>query len=222
MRAELGGCRPRSSYGRSVAGGGGPARTRAREADIDLPHARRLETTLATGEQRDQRESPRFYLDRGSAYQQENDHDAVGELNRALFLSPYDAEAHLLLGRIHLRNGRVREAIDALKISLWSAETPQAHVVLGEARFREGRRRSASRGRTGTGARAGIGRGASPPGANRPVTSYYRTEGKRPGKPGLFCVRGAAATSHAIGSSPEAPGLAAAHADVASIQKICL
>jgi Tfp pilus assembly protein PilF len=27
----------------------------------------------------------------------------------------------------------VREAIDALKISLWSHETPQAHVVLGEA-----------------------------------------------------------------------------------------
>jgi tetratricopeptide (TPR) repeat protein len=102
--------------------------------DIDLPHARRLETTLATGEQRDQRELARFYLDRGQRlYQQENDHDAAGELNRALFLSPYDAEAHLLLGRIHLRNGRVREAIDALKISLWSAETPQAHVVLGEA-----------------------------------------------------------------------------------------
>jgi Tfp pilus assembly protein PilF len=27
----------------------------------------------------------------------------------------------------------VREAVDALKISLWSRETPQAHVALGEA-----------------------------------------------------------------------------------------
>ena len=27
----------------------------------------------------------------------------------------------------------MREAIDALKISLWSAETAEAHVVLGEA-----------------------------------------------------------------------------------------
>ena len=43
------------------------------------------------------------------------------------------AEAHLLVGRIHLRNGRAYEAVDALKISLWSAETVDAHVALGEA-----------------------------------------------------------------------------------------
>jgi Tfp pilus assembly protein PilF len=34
---------------------------------------------------------------------------------------------------LHLRAGRTREAIDALKISLWSEETPAAHVGLGEA-----------------------------------------------------------------------------------------
>ena len=102
--------------------------------DIDLPHTRRIEAALATSEQRDQKELARFYLERGQRlFQQENDRDALVELNRALFLSPYEAEAHLLLGRIHLRNGRVREAIDALKISLWSAETPQAHVALGDA-----------------------------------------------------------------------------------------
>ena len=49
------------------------------------------------------------------------------------YLSPYQAEAHLLLGRLHLRAGRTKAAIDALKISLWSEETPAAHVVLGEA-----------------------------------------------------------------------------------------
>ncbi len=27
------------------------------------------------------------------------------ELRRAVFLSPYEAEAHLLIGRIHLRGG---------------------------------------------------------------------------------------------------------------------
>ena len=54
-------------------------------------------------------------------------------MNRALYLSPYEAEAHLLLGSIHLRNGRIRQAIDALKISLWSAESAQAHAALGEA-----------------------------------------------------------------------------------------
>jgi tetratricopeptide (TPR) repeat protein len=104
------------------------------KSDVELPHARRMTTTLATAEQRDQRELARFYLDRGRRlFEQENDRDAVIELNRALYLSPYDAEAHLLLGTIHLRNGRVHQAIDALKISLWSAETPQAHAVLGEA-----------------------------------------------------------------------------------------
>ena len=54
-------------------------------------------------------------------------------MNRALYLSPYEAEAHLLVGRIHLRNNRVREAIDAFKISLWSEDTAQAHLALGEA-----------------------------------------------------------------------------------------
>jgi tetratricopeptide (TPR) repeat protein len=104
------------------------------KSDIELPHARRMAATLATAEQRDQRELAQFYLERGRRlFEQESDREAVMELNRAVYLSPYEAEAHLLLGRIHLRNGRVREAIDALKISLWSAETPQAHVALAEA-----------------------------------------------------------------------------------------
>ncbi len=104
------------------------------KSDVELPHARRIEAALATSEQRDQRELAAFYLDRGRRFfQDENDREAIVELNRALYLSPYDADAHLLLGRIHLRAGSVREAIDALKISLWSRETPQAHVVLGEA-----------------------------------------------------------------------------------------
>ena len=112
--------------------------------DVELPHARRIETTTRRRrEQRDQQELAPFYLDRGRRlFQQENDRDAVAELNRALYLSPYLADAHLLLGRIHLRNGRVREAIDAFKISLWSAETAEAHAALGEAyRQAEGSRR---------------------------------------------------------------------------------
>ncbi len=104
------------------------------KSDIELPHASRIETTLANSEQRDQRELARFHLDRGRRlFQQENDREAIVELNRALYLSPYDSDAHLILGRIHLRNGRVLQAVNALKISLWSQETPQAHVALGEA-----------------------------------------------------------------------------------------
>jgi Flp pilus assembly protein TadD len=109
----------------------GLARTKA---DVELPHASRIEQTIATSEQRDQRELTQFHLDRGRRlFQQENDREAMLELNRVFYLSPYQPEAHLLLGRIHLRNGRVPAAIDALKISIWSDETAAAHALLGEA-----------------------------------------------------------------------------------------
>nr|MBA2258517.1 tetratricopeptide repeat protein [Acidobacteriota bacterium] len=42
------------------------------------------------------------------------------------------AQAHLLIGRIHLRNGRTAQAVDALKISIWSQETTAARVALAE------------------------------------------------------------------------------------------
>ena len=103
------------------------------KGDLELPHAPN-DATLAGSGQRDQRELAQFYLDRGRRlFQQERDRDALDELNRALFLSPYQAEAHLLVGRIHLRGGRAHEAIDALKISVWSAETAEAHAVLAQA-----------------------------------------------------------------------------------------
>lgn len=89
---------------------------------------------LAATAQRDQENVAQFYLERGRRlFAQEEDREALAELKRAVFLSPYQAEAHLLIGRIHLRAGRPREAIDALKISIWSRDTTEAHVVLGEA-----------------------------------------------------------------------------------------
>jgi tetratricopeptide (TPR) repeat protein len=104
------------------------------KSDVELPRVNRVEETLATSGQRDQQELARFYLDRGRRlYEQENDRDALTELNRSLFLSPYLADAHLLVGRIHLRGGRFRDAIDALKISVWSADTAEAHAVLAQA-----------------------------------------------------------------------------------------
>jgi Flp pilus assembly protein TadD len=104
------------------------------KSDVELPHASRLDTKLSTSERRDQQELARFYLDSARRlFDRESDRDAAVELNRALYLSPYLADAHLLQGRIHLRNGRVKEAIDAFKISLWSTETAEAHTALGEA-----------------------------------------------------------------------------------------
>jgi tetratricopeptide (TPR) repeat protein len=102
--------------------------------DLELPPARRLDGTLSTTGQRDQQELAKFYLERAQRlYDAENDREALAELNRALFLSPYEAEAHMLVGRIHLRGGRFREAIDALKISLWSDESAAGHVALANA-----------------------------------------------------------------------------------------
>ena len=102
--------------------------------DVELPHARQIEVTLATGNQRDQQELARFYLDRARRlYEQEHDRDALDEVKRTLFLSPYQADANLLLGRIYLRGGRVRDAIDALNVAIWSNETAEAHAVLAQA-----------------------------------------------------------------------------------------
>ena len=39
----------------------------------------------------------------------------------------------LALGRVYLRSGRVREAIDALKVAIWSADTAAARIALAEA-----------------------------------------------------------------------------------------
>jgi tetratricopeptide (TPR) repeat protein len=101
---------------------------------IDAPGARRADVALVRAEQRDQRELAAFHLDRGRRFfDREADRDAVAEIRRALYLSPYLAEAHLLLGRIYLRGGRTAEAIDALKIAVWSEETAAGHLALAEA-----------------------------------------------------------------------------------------
>jgi tetratricopeptide (TPR) repeat protein/TolB-like protein len=101
--------------------------------EVELPHAP-LDKALTADEKRSQDELAKFYLDRGRRlFAQENDRDAITELNRALYLSPYLADAHLLLGRAHLRSGNIRAAIDAFKIALWSAESAEAHAALGEA-----------------------------------------------------------------------------------------
>jgi tetratricopeptide (TPR) repeat protein len=102
--------------------------------EVELPHARQIGARLASSEQRSNEELAQFYLERGRRlFEQENDRDAIVELNHAIYLSPYLAPAHLLLGRTLLRTGRVHEAIGAFKIVLWSGETAEAHAALGEA-----------------------------------------------------------------------------------------
>lgn len=94
----------------------------------------RVDDVLLSAGQRDQEQLAAFHLDAGRrAFEREADREAIDELRRALYLSPYLAEAHLLLGRLYLRGGRPAEAVEALKISLWSEETVAAHVWLAEA-----------------------------------------------------------------------------------------
>jgi tetratricopeptide (TPR) repeat protein len=95
---------------------------------------RRVDNAITTTGQREQKELAAFHLDRGRRlYDQGNNTEAVTELRRAVYLSPYEAEAHLLLGRIYLRTGQIPAAIDAFKISLWSQESPAGQIALAQA-----------------------------------------------------------------------------------------
>jgi Tfp pilus assembly protein PilF/predicted hydrocarbon binding protein len=101
---------------------------------LEPPRAQRIDAAFEMVGQRDQRELSMFYLDRGRrSFERENDRDAESDLTRALYLAPYEAEAHLLLGRTYLRTGRLRQAIDAFKVSIWSRDTAAARVALAEA-----------------------------------------------------------------------------------------
>jgi tetratricopeptide (TPR) repeat protein len=102
--------------------------------DLIGPGAARADHAIANSAQREHRELAAFHLDRGQRlFEREQDREAMAELRRAVYLSPYDASAHLLIGRIFLRASRPEDAIDALKISVWSEDTAVARVVLAEA-----------------------------------------------------------------------------------------
>ena len=109
--------------------------------DLETGRATLVDVALAAGEQKDQEELAAFHLERARRLvAQQLDREAVSELQRSLYLSPYQADVLLLLGRLHLRAGRVQEAIGALKVSLWSRDGLAAHVALGEAYLAAGDR----------------------------------------------------------------------------------
>ena len=99
-----------------------------------MPARARVDDVISTAGQRDQDKLAAHHLDAGRrAFEREADREAADELRRALYLSPYLAEAHLLLGRVYLRGGRPADAVEALKIALWSEATVPAHLALAEA-----------------------------------------------------------------------------------------
>jgi Tfp pilus assembly protein PilF len=110
---------------------------RVRE-DPESRAGQRPEQTIVNSAQKEQRELSAFHLDRGRRlFEREEDREALAELKRAIYLSPYEAQAHLLVGRIHLRAGRPADAVEALKISIWSADSAPARVALAEAYLKQ-------------------------------------------------------------------------------------
>jgi tetratricopeptide (TPR) repeat protein len=98
---------------------------------LEASTIQRVSNLIGSTGQREQRELAAFHLDRGRRFfEQGIDTEAIAEFRRALYLSPYEAEAQLLLGRIYLRTGQTQAAIDALTISIWSEESAAARVAL--------------------------------------------------------------------------------------------
>ena len=59
------------------------------------------------------------------------DDDAMGVLRRILVSEPMSAQAHLLIGKIHLRRADMESAISSLKTALfWDNNLIDAHIAL--------------------------------------------------------------------------------------------
>ena len=88
---------------------------------VDVAGTLQVDDVIVAAEQRDQRALALFHLDAGRRLvQAERDAEAIAELRRAVYLAPYESEAHLLLGRVYLRGGRTEDAITALRIAIWA------------------------------------------------------------------------------------------------------
>jgi len=72
------------------------------------------------------------------------DEESLAELRRVLMIEPMNAEAYLLIGRIHLRGGEQEQAISALKTAIfWDAKLIDAHILLGRIFLERGDRAAA-------------------------------------------------------------------------------
>ena len=142
---------------------------------------------VGTSAQRDQRDLAAFHLERGRRlFDREQDTEAMAELRRVVYLSPYEAQAHLLIGRILPASRATGDAVDALKISIWSSDTAGAHVALAEAYLKTGNAQGGPDGdRSSAGDGSGVRRGearARPdqvgcrPAEDRPDVGWQKAE----------------------------------------------
>ena len=104
------------------------------KTDLDAWGMDRVQALLSAAEQRDQREVAAYHLDAGRRlFAAGRDTEALAELRRAVYLSPYDREAHVLLGRTYARGGRLQDAIAEFKVAVWSDDQIDARLALATA-----------------------------------------------------------------------------------------
>ncbi len=102
-------------------------------SDIEIPRVLSLGMALREPAGREQSQVAGFHLERGRRFvETARDAEAVQELRKAIYLSPYDAETHLLLGRAQQRLGQLRQAVDAFRVSVWCQDSAEARVELAE------------------------------------------------------------------------------------------
>ncbi|MEJ7617974.1 MAG: tetratricopeptide repeat protein [Pyrinomonadaceae bacterium] len=78
-------------------------------------------------------------------YRDGRDEEALPELRRILVVEPMNAEAYLIIGRIHQRRSNLDEAIGALKTAVfWDGKLIDAHILLGRIFLERGDRAMAT------------------------------------------------------------------------------
>ena len=91
--------------------------------------------------QRDQQAVTEFQLGEGRRlFAAQRDREAIDALRHAVYLSPYEQEPHLLLGRLYERAGRLQEAVDEFKVAIWCRESVEARLALATALLASGER----------------------------------------------------------------------------------
>jgi tetratricopeptide (TPR) repeat protein len=93
---------------------------------------------------RERDETAGFYVERGRRLIDEHrDLEAIGELRRAIYVSPYLDTPHLMLGRLHQRAGRLDDAVEEFLLALWCRESADGHAGLATAQLAAGKREAA-------------------------------------------------------------------------------
>jgi tetratricopeptide (TPR) repeat protein len=114
--------------------------------DLDASISRRFASSIGTPARQEQQEVAAFYLDEGRRlFAARQDRDAINRLRRAVYLSPYQDEPHLLLGHLYQRAGRLTEAIDEFKVAIWCKESAATRLALAAALLESGDRPAARR-----------------------------------------------------------------------------